>query len=59
MERARYGTNAGQVHPATAVERDGLLENIRLLHELSEKLDRYFAMRTLGASPVEVSADDY
>ena len=51
--------NAGQIHPATAVEHDGLRENIRLLQELSEKLDRYFAMRTLGASPAEVSADDY
>jgi len=58
MERARYATNAGQIHPATAVERNGLLENIRLLNELSERLERYFAMQTLGVSPAEVSDDN-
>ena len=58
MEHATHAVKVGQIHPMTAVERDGLQENVRLLHELSEKLDRYFAMRTLGESPAEVSVHD-
>jgi len=33
------------VHP---VERDGLKENLLRMRELSDRLDRYFAMRTMG-----------
>jgi hypothetical protein len=53
MQEAAYVVNIGQTHSGTAIERDGLEENIRLLHEISEKLDGYFAMRTLGEFPVE------
>ncbi|MFA7693924.1 MAG: hypothetical protein WCX63_00170 [Methanoregula sp.] len=53
MQEAAYVVNVGQTHSGTAIERDGLEENIRLLHEISEKLDGYFAMRTLGEFPVE------
>jgi len=52
-ELATYAVNVGQVYPQTAIERDGLQENIRLLHEISKKLDGYFAMRTLGEFPAE------
>jgi hypothetical protein len=52
-ELATYAVNMGQVYPETAIERDGLQENIRLLHEISKKLDGYFAMRTLGEFPAE------
>jgi hypothetical protein len=52
-EHATNAENVGQVYAGTAIERDGLQENIRLLHEISEKLDGYFAMRTLGEFPAE------
>jgi len=53
MEDATYAVNVGQKYPGTVTERDGLVENIKLLHEISEKLDGYFAMRTLGEFPAE------
>jgi len=53
MEDATYAVNAGQIHQGSALKRDGLQENIRLLGELSKKLDGYFAMRTLGELPAE------
>lgn len=52
-EHATNAENVGQVYAGTAIERDGLQENIRLLHEISEKLEGYFAMRTLGEFPAE------
>jgi hypothetical protein len=53
-EHATLAVNAGQITSGTAIGRDGgLQENIRLLHELSEELDGYFAMRTLGEFPAE------
>jgi len=34
--------------PAQPAERDGLEENIIRMHALSDHLNRYFAMRTMG-----------
>lgn len=53
MEDITYAVNVEQIHQGKSIERDGLQENIQHLHELSEKLDRYFAMRTLGEFPAE------
>ena len=53
MDDATYAVNVGQEYQGTVPDRDGLVENIKLLHEISEKLDGYFAMRTLGEFPAE------
>ena len=57
-ENATYAANYGDISLGNSVERDGLKENIMLLRELSEKLDRYFTMRTLGEFSGEVSVYD-
>lgn len=57
-ENATCAAKYGDIPLGNSVERDGLKENIMLLRELSEKLDRYFAMRTLGEFSGEVSVYD-
>jgi hypothetical protein len=40
--------NSDALSSVDPVERDGLQENILRMRELSDRLDRYFAMRTIG-----------
>ena len=44
----RITENSDAPSSAHPVERDGLKENIQRMRELSDRLDRYFAMRTMG-----------
>lgn len=47
-ENSTTGVNFRVMRPVNSVGQDGLQENILLLHELSEKLDQYFAMQSWG-----------
>jgi hypothetical protein len=46
--RANVTENSDAPSSVHLVERDGLKENILRMRELSDRLDRYFAMRTMG-----------
>jgi len=46
--RVTVTENSDVPSSAHPVERDGLKENILRMRELSDRLDRYFAMRTMG-----------
>jgi hypothetical protein len=46
--RATVTGNSDAPSSGDPLERDGLKENILRMHELSDRLDRYFAMRTIG-----------
>ncbi|MEN6397284.1 MAG: hypothetical protein ABFC78_12475 [Methanoregula sp.] len=47
-ENLTTGVNLRVTHPVNSIGQDGLQENILLLHEISEKLDQYFAMQSWG-----------
>jgi len=47
-EYTTYTVKDGLSSPGTVIQHDGLQKNIRLLGDLSEKIDQYFAMQTLA-----------
>jgi len=58
MKDAIHTGNGEQRSSLTATERDGLQENIMQLNDLSEKINRYFALPVLGELPEKVSDYD-
>jgi len=47
-DNSNSAMNVVLIKPANVIGHDGLTQNILLLHELSNKIDQYFAMQTMG-----------